>query len=330
MKKIIIFIILYFVSVPLCHAQNLNFRIEKLDYEYKIGDEIYNFKRITNNETERLLYTLSPLENPEFFADYLEKTNDLNSFDLEIQNKIKTYIRASQNIDPTQDDLNLSFINTQLLIWKIFHPEIEIELMQGYEIKSYEERININHRKPDWISDYEIWDELVLPKNENYQIESHGCDFETNETSWIFSKCQKDAFVLISEIELDNLKFYAIDNLTKFIESANAPRTWKISISKIENNPSIPPNKEENESLPAPPMKDEDQKPSISNDTPCPEKPTEETGPYETIFSENPISNEKIKINNVPNTFENQPRNFLLLSFLGILIPCSKKSKYIS
>lgn len=313
MKKIFWLLITFLSAVTVYHAETLNLRANMLTFNsYEINEQNEIFVIYTNNLTDKIMYSLNPYHQPENLGNYEKIGTKWSMLELATQNKIKKAIAETQNAEEFATQMYF-YIHTQMLIWQTFHPEIPIYLgpevgsfvgnLEKYR-KEFEERIN---QKPEWIKDYEIKETLILPKDNNYIIESTDCQLKMMEDEIHIFECAEESTLTITEKIEDTIYFYSKEE-SEIIESGLSPQTWQIKLSKP------------NTQLSPPSSEDDPTKPII------PDKNTEEENPHKNNNEEkeelvtNSTNNVHI-LKNVPNTFENVSLNpfsyfILILGFL--------------
>ncbi len=298
MKKISFIVAFFFLFLSNCFAQTLNYRTNLLtDYFYSYQNKKEMMIQYTNNENEKLLYTIDARQSFDYDTDYEKIRNDFFIQDESIQNKIKKYIYFTQEQKDMITQIRY-YIVTQNLIWKTFHPDLEFTIHnQELEIyqKEMEEQIEL---VPNWIQNYEVEDELILEKQNNYKLTSKDCQIKEEKDKWIIHGCTLNAKIKVEEMGKEDFYFYQNDRKLIGIESGFSPCTWTFSITKKipEKKPTV-----ENENISTDPsIKEESEKTTV--------KKTEEL--------------KRFPIQNVPNTKED---SFLLESILILLILCLKK-----
>lgn len=291
MKKIIFTLIAILLQLTMVNAAKLNFRTNTLMfYEYSVNGTVKYFKMYTSNTTNRLMYTESPLIEPSYETDYLLLENALDTFDESIQNKIKSYIRETE-LEQVFATQMLYYMNTQMLIWKTFHPELDVQIEKEYiPLKETNEFMNNNwNKKPEWITDYEITEKLVIPKLTDTKITTTDCKVKEDANNWIIDNCQENAKIKVYEIGEESLKFHQNDS-TLVIESGFSKRQWTFNIKTIPHKEEAP-NEEE----------------KIEKNPNIQEKQEEKKIPTLTL-------------NNVPNTMENKTNLLNWYIFLLFMI----------
>lgn len=290
MKKVIFGFFLLWISLTNCEAQTLNYYTDtSIKINYQINQITKNFEIYTNNLTGNLLYTTSPNLTISYQTDYLGEENPLGQIASNTQNKIKKYIKETQNATDEESKI-YNYINTQMLIWNTFHPKLKITIEDDTStLKKYKHLLDEASITPNWIHNYEIETELFLEIEDIYSLSSKDCKIEKNEEKTHIYDCKHDAIITVKEEGKSKINAYQ-DSIQKekIIESGEEGRIWTFQILKKNNPP----------------------KESI----------TEEI--EETIFpnkQEEIPNNQKIVVANVPNTYESQ--NFCIwYGFLYLLI----------
>jgi len=293
MKKRIFFLILCCFTLKLCSAQTLNFRTNTLTfYPVEIENEQQLFTIYANNWNDEILYSLNPFSPPNYQDDYQSRTDILKNLPLETQNRIKAYVELTKNAEDFATQLYY-YINTQMLIWKTYHPDFKIKILRYQEeIKAYENKMNESYQKriPTWIQDYEIDSELILPATD-YEIISNDCEIISDSEKVHIRNCSQNTQIKIRETKgRETLNGYETA-ASQILESQNTNLEWSINIT-LKHSISSPSNEEEKEEAPKPePTPKPEEIPSSKEEISIPVKPSE-------------TENTKIEINHVPNTKE--------------------------
>lgn len=329
MKKIIFIFTIILLQLMNCSAETLNFRTNTLmSFEYSINDEKNHFKMFTNNQTGHLIYSISPLEEPKYQTDYLYASDIFTNIDKGTQNKIKSYIWETEK-EPEYANQMMYYMNTQLLIWKTFHPELIIKIEQEYlSLEEYENKMKEKfNQTPFWIKNYEIEEKLELPKEEHYRITSNDCKISEENGNWSITDCKENSKIEVIEEQEENMKVYALNNTPTLIETGFSKRSWSFSIKKISKE--IPPENQTTQDTPEKPELDNNKEEENKFDSSINESEKEENKKEENTQNK-PIdtkanNRETIKIDQVPNTLENQS---IGLVWIELLLLCVVK-KYL-
>lgn len=275
-----------------------------MDYHITYEEKNRIILQYTNNENDKLIYTTDPREELDYITDYESIRNDFLVNDTSIQNKIKKYIRLTEE-EPDPITQIRYYVVTQNLIWKSFHPELNYEI-QNDTINTYElqmqEKIELT---PSFVKNYEIDQELKLKQIGNYKLSSNDCQITKEEDTWTIKNCSKTSTIKVEEEKEEDLMFYRKENQSIGIESGFSPCTWyfSINVKEIEEKPTDQEKEEEN--------KKEPEKEEIKT----PDKIEEENKTKEEnkTIENKPVTNqenewlEKHPIYNVPNTKEEKP-----------------------
>jgi len=300
MKKLVFIIIIVLLNIKQSNALSLNFRTNTLMfYEYSNNGENNYFKMYTSNTTNHLLYSESPEKEPSYQIDYQNGTDLLNKLEPDLQNKIKKYIWETEREQEFGSQM-LYYMNTQMLIWKSFHPELDIKIEKGFEALSKAEKEMEEKwgKTPDWIKDYEINETLELSKKSDIKLSSTTCEIKENDTTWIIENCEEKATIEIKETKEETLNTWVTENAF-LIESGYSPRKWAIQIINKSSKEEIKEEKKEEEKEILPSQK-----------------------------TENPVKNHnKITIEKVPNTMENQKFYGAYYLFLFCILKICQKQK---
>lgn len=302
MKKIIWLILAWMTAIMICKAENLNFRTNMLMFNtYEVEGESKIFAIFTNNLTEKILFTQSPYDNPSYTTNYRKESFSWEKMDSQTQNLIKRSIYETYHAEDFATQMYF-YIHTQMLIWKNLHPELSI--VMGSEMKEDAGLLEMYNQKlkarvteiPNWLKDYKIKGTLELPKEIDYKLESKECEIKPLEHTYEIT-CPSDATIIVKENFEDTMVQYTTEQ-EHFLEGT-APREWALKITKeeeiAEEEPPEEKNPSESENLP----KKEEIKQENSSNTDIRKDPSKETTYY--------------KLNNVPNTFDNN--NYLLWIF---------------
>lgn len=291
MKKILFGCFLFFSLWKISYADTLNFRTNTLMfYTYEVEEKKDNFIIYTSNLTDQLMFTTSPYNPPNYQENYFIQKDGFQSLERSIQNKIKKYIRLTFSAEdfPTQ---MYYYINTQMLIWKSFHPELQITYNEEEVIETYQKKLEQQSKDPDWIKDYQIEEELWIETDGQYQFQSESCQIEERGDKIHIDNCSEKAKIKVIEKEEDNMKFYQNNvNLSMIIEASSSPCEWEFTIEKLTKEET---SSEEEE-------KQEEKEEVIEETPPKRVEPTEKNTEEEKNVLEEPK-----KITNVPNTYEN-------------------------
>ena len=294
MKKIGISFFFFFLFLTNCFAEKINYRSNLLmDYPYYDQDKKEIFNMRTNNITEKLIYTMDPSKTLDYDTDYEKLRNAFFLKDEKIQNKIKQYIRITEEAKDIVTKINY-YVVTQELIWTTFHPEITIHI-ENNELEKYRKELQEKMEIiPSWIKNYEIQKELVLEKKKDYKLTTKDCQIKEESEKWVITNCNSNATIKVEETKEEELFFYLVNGTRIGIESGFSPCTWYFNIILKE---------------------EETKKPEQKNDQ---DKKEENDKLNNNIKKENQL--EKYPIYHVPNTKENQSSwiEFILLLILGL------------
>lgn len=303
MKKILIILSLLLACPPMASAQTLNFRENSLmSFSYKIEEEEEIFKMYTSNTTNKLLFTTHPKAKPSYQTDYFIKQNAFKNIDTNTQNKIKIWIQATQNCKEFATQLYY-YINTQLLIWKTFHPELNIKIEKQYgSVEDYLKELEGKSQKPAWIQNQTIKDSLKIPYQENYILRSQNCEINEDSDGWIVKNCQKNAKVEAIENIEDEIIVYAKETEAILIEAGASPCSWTFQINTIKEEEESP--KENSPTLNEKELEDNRKEKDNNN-----------------LYH----GTKTIKITEVPNTYEKKTKHSMILLMVLLIIKIWQK-----
>ncbi len=293
----------------------LNFHVtEWVPTTYQINDTLTSFQIYQSNNTEHFMYQVSPLEKIKYQTDY-KQSSHLEEMDRTELNKIKYWISETEKSEDINDKYYF-YVNIQLLIWKLFHPDIEVEMVGNKELveKYYDKLLLLLPNPPNWVHDYEMQEEIILEVSDQYEIISNQCEVEKNENQIILTKCEDNAKIEVKEKGEDTI--LALEDKTgelKVLEGGNFPWTWEFQILPSKR-PEIP------EEKPNPPIKEEEEKPNSQPE----EKPedsndnlnSDKIDKSENLPNQSEYEEEKRVITNVPNTYQSSFEILWLFLFL--------------
>lgn len=353
MKKLIFSLLLSLFFLPVCFAENLNFRTNMLtDYHYQINNVDNIFMVYTNNLTEKDMYSINPLKPLDYVSDYQSTKDNWQSLDNTTKNKIVKYI---QRTDKEEDNFKkfMMYVNTQMLIWNSFHPEINVQIENDLIAKTKMQMEEELKQIPDWIYDREIAQSFELEKKPDYTLYSEQCQIKETEHTWEISECEENATIWVEEKAENEIVFFEGNGEVLGLEVGTYPCKWSFSIIKkaieIEKEPEEEKKEEINDSkeemIPKPPLEEENI-PNSAIEENAPNSLVEEEQAKPTTNEKNPANNfdseekkqgneivkpqekeniEKEVIQNVPNTKENNSFSMLFILSLMMVI-CQKRS----
>ena len=227
----------------------LNFHVtEWVPTTYQINDTLTSFQIYQSNNTEHFMYQVSPLEKIKYQTDY-KQSSHLEEMDRTELNKIKYWISETEKSEDINDKYYF-YVNIQLLIWKLFHPDIEVEMVGNKELveKYYDKLLLLLPNPPNWVHDYEMQEEIILEVSDQYEIISNQCEVEKNENQIILTKCEDNAKIEVKEKGEDTI--LALEDKTgelKVLEGGNFPWTWEpedsndnLNSDKIDKSENLP------------------------------------------------------------------------------------------
>lgn len=236
MKKRIFVILIMFLGIGKVQAYNLSYYGNELFfYPYHMEEQTQKFYIFTNNHTKEIFFTLKPFQIPSLEEDYHIQNERMEQLDLETQNKINFFIKETQNAEEFKTHM-FYYMNTQLLIWNSFYPEMKIEVSEDKDREFYKKELEEKYADlPSWIHDTEIDKTLLLPKEE-YNITSNTCKITEKEHEMEISECEEESELIIME---PDHSFQISTCETSEILEGYAPRKWKIKLTqkKEEKNP---------------------------------------------------------------------------------------------